>query len=604
MWLAISGVPALVNQGGSMVKPWIVETDLSERYPFYTRANVGEVFPDPVAPSSFSFAFQSESGPAGAEMGFRRAYARIGVMELEEFPADECMFLGVTGGYAYLNASALRMLGHRAPGMSSKDIDDSFFGDAPGVPEFVVKPGDDRPDLTAKIGETFGWVLTTPDLPEVAAEEQMVNGLRAARPDYSTMSDQEVIDFAWSNVDAHYEDLFAQHIYISFLATMPIGIITAVCNAVGQPESVLKLIGGVGDVESAKPSMLMWDLGRVVRESAALTTVFDAGISGLDSRLRAAATNDSKVTEFVQQFEDFLFKYGCRGPNEWETRCPTWETDPDLALVAIDRMRLAGDDAAPQASNALRAAEREALGAGIAEALAGDPETQGQFVAALHAATVFMPGRERTKTNCIKLIHETRMAFREYGRRAVAAGTLGSIESLSMLRRDEMDRFAIDPAGFHALASERLDHFDQIAQLQEPFLFVGQPGPIAEYPRRDATTITKLKPGETLQGIPGCTGQARGIARVVTDSHDPTALEPGDILIAPITDPSWTPLFVPAGAVVVDVGAPLSHAIIVSRELGIPCIVSATDATKCIPDGALIEIDGDTGVVTILELPS
>ena len=59
----------------------------------------------------------------------------------------------------------------------------------------------------------------------------------------------------------------------------------------------------------------------------------------------------------------------------------------------------------------------------------------------------------------------------------------------------------------------------------------------------------------------------------------------------------------PAGGVVVDVGAPLSHAIIVSRELGIPCVVSATDATKRIPDGATIRVDGDTGAVTILALP-
>ncbi|HJM21124.1 MAG TPA: PEP-utilizing enzyme, partial [Acidimicrobiales bacterium] len=61
------------------------------------------------------------------------------------------------------------------------------------------------------------------------------------------------------------------------------------------------------------------------------------------------------------------------------------------------------------------------------------------------------------------------------------------------------------------------------------------------------------------------------------------------------------PLFVPAAGVVVDVGAALSHAIIVSRELGIPCVVSATDATKRIPDGAMIRVDGDTGIVTVLE---
>jgi pyruvate,water dikinase len=109
-----------------------------------------------------------------------------------------------------------------------------------------------------------------------------------------------------------------------------------------------------------------------------------------------------------------------------------------------------------------------------------------------------------------------------------------------------------------------------------------------------------LGSGDVLPGVPGCPGIAEGRARVVLDSHDPTALEPGDILIAPITDPSWTPLFVPAAAVVVDVGAPLSHAVIVSRELGIPCVVSATGATRCIPDGATIRVDGTTGAVTIL----
>jgi phosphoenolpyruvate synthase/pyruvate phosphate dikinase len=107
--------------------------------------------------------------------------------------------------------------------------------------------------------------------------------------------------------------------------------------------------------------------------------------------------------------------------------------------------------------------------------------------------------------------------------------------------------------------------------------------------------------GDVLKGVSGCTGRAVGRARVVLDSLNPDNLEPGDILVAPIIDPSWTPLFVPAAAVVVNVGAPLSHAVIVSRELGIPCVVSVADATRIIPEGALIEVDGDTGTVTILE---
>jgi pyruvate,water dikinase len=85
------------------------------------------------------------------------------------------------------------------------------------------------------------------------------------------------------------------------------------------------------------------------------------------------------------------------------------------------------------------------------------------------------------------------------------------------------------------------------------------------------------------------------------DPADAVDLEPGEVLVAPITDPAWTPLFLPSAAVVVNVGALMSHAVIVSRELGIPCVVSVDDATSRIPNGALVEVDGTAGTVTILE---
>ena len=583
-----------------MVDQWLVETEPHERLNFYTRANIGEVFPDPVSPLAFSW-FQNADGIGAAEWGFRDAYYRIGVMTPDELPPDRCVFLGVTGGYGYLNASALRMLGHRAPGMTYADIDAAFFGDAPGVPDFVAQPGDDRPELTEKIGETFGWTLTTPDLPDVAAHERMVNRLRVDRPDLSAMTDRELVEHAWNLMDTHFAELFAQHIFITFLATVPVGILTAVCAAVGKPEATLKLIAGVGDVESAAPSMEMWELGRLVAASESLTAVFDAGIYDLDVRLRSSENPDS-IT-FIERFDEFLFSYGARGPNEWEARSPTWETDPDLALAAIDRMRLSDDSAAPQLSNAARGEERERLGAEIAEMVAGDPETQGQFMAALRSATVFMPGRERTKTNCIKLIQEARMALREWGRRCVAAATFPDTKAYGLLTHEEMFHFLDSPEGYYDQLVQREELMQEVSALQEPFLFVGDPGPMSAYPRRDSVVTTDVVQGEVVQGVPGCPGTARGTARVINDPHDPRALAPGDILVAPITDPSWTPLFVPAAGVVVDVGAPLSHAIIVSRELGIPCVVSATDATKRIPDGATVEVDGDTGMVTIVDVP-
>ncbi len=134
-----------------------------------------------------------------------------------------------------------------------------------------------------------------------------------------------------------------------------------------------------------------------------------------------------------------------------------------------------------------------------------------------------------------------------------------------------------------------------------PFAWSGELPPLETWQRKIDLRGT-IAVGESIVGLPGCPGIARGRARVVTDPGDPHGLEPGDVLIAPITDPSWTPLFIPAEAVVVDVGAVMSHAVIVSRELGIPCAVSVTAATLRIPDGALIEVDGSTGRVTVLDL--
>ena len=87
---------------------------------------------------------------------------------------------------------------------------------------------------------------------------------------------------------------------------------------------------------------------------------------------------------------------------------------------------------------------------------------------------------------------------------------------------------------------------------------------------------------------------------MLSSPSDPGALRPGDILVAPNTDPSWTPLFLAVSAVVVDVGAMNSHAVIISRELGIPCAVGVSDASGRIIDGQMIEVDGGAGTVRIL----
>ncbi len=184
------------------------------------------------------------------------------------------------------------------------------------------------------------------------------------------------------------------------------------------------------------------------------------------------------------------------------------------------------------------------------------------------------------------VIHEIRLPARELGRRGVESGALDSIEQIFMLFADELDDYLGDPTRFTDIVRERERSYLELFDFKPPFVVAGDVPALDTWERRSAATSTAVTVGETITGVSGCTGTVRGRARVLTTPDDPSALEPGEILVAPITDPSWTPLFVAASAVVVDVGAPFSHAAIVSREIGIPCVVSATDATKRIPDGA------------------
>jgi pyruvate,water dikinase len=571
---------------------WIADSNLSHRYPIYTRANVGEVFPAPVTPYSFDYGIHL------AEWGWRDAWVRMGAFDFDEFDANELEQIGISGGYAYLNVSIIRLFGERAPGLSWEAIDHQFFGAQPGVPPYEEQPGDRRPDLTAKIGETFAWALTVGELPELIDDQKTTKDLRACRPDVASLSDHELVDTADEYWTKHFRHLFGQHLFATYLATLPVGILGLVCAALGRPEATLDLIGGLGDVDSAEPSYALWELARRVQDDPGLTAAFDDGTAGLLERLQQLGKSSAR--SFLASLQGFLHEYGSRGPNEWEVRSPTWETRPELALAAIDRMRLAPPSADPALQHAARADARLTLGASLTEALAADPGTRDQFVAALRAATVWLPARERTKSNAIRLIHEIRILLRELGRRMVERGVFDDVEDFGFIRRAEMVDFLENPVAYRDAIRQRREEYNKLGGLEPPFLFVGEPPPLPEWQQRGVAGEGRLAVGDTLMGVPGCPGEAEGIARVVLDPADPGRLGPGDILVAPITDPSWTPLFVPAAGVVVDVGALQSHAVIVSRELGIPCVVSATAATHRIADGDRIRIDGGTGAVTVL----
>ena len=195
------------------------------------------------------------------------------------------------------------------------------------------------------------------------------------------------------------------------------------------------------------------------------------------------------------------------------------------------------------------------------------------------------------------------MAFHTIGRRMVADGFCQEDGDYGLLLADEFDEWIQNPAAFTDTIKHRRELYDLYNSLQEPFVFQGIQTDPETWAKKGESEVAPVAVGDVLDGFPGCPGSVTAIARVILDPLDPSALGPGEILIAPITDPSWTPLFVAAGGVVVDVGAAQSHAMIVSRELGIACVPSVTEATRRIPDGATITVDGDAGTVTIVALP-
>ena len=299
----------------------------------------------------------------------------------------------------------------------------------------------------------------------------------------------------------------------------------------------------------------------------------------------------------------FVHEFGYRGPSEWDIGVHTWETQPELPLSLIGRLRLLDDDASP----ALRLQERSAdAAAALQQALkilGSNEEAVQTLHLAIASARRFAAWRERGKTSAVKVIHEVRAPLFELGRRLTAQGELDHPQQVFMALESELDLLATHAAALRDTLRERERQWRELFDIEAPtFVVAGEPmTPLADLPRKSGREAATVKPGDVLVGAPASAGVARGRARVVTDTSQIAAFEPGEILVAPQTDPSWTPLFMVAAGVVVDVGAMGSHAMIVSRELGIPCAAGVGDATKRIPDGTLLEVDGSSGKVTVLE---
>ena len=563
---------------------WICDRTPTERFPNYTRANAGEVLANPCTPLGWTFGWEN-----GLVLGCRDGFVGFGVFDADEYGSPPETF-GLFGGYFYNSLTQARLMGVRMPGASPEAIDQAYFDARPDVPVYTAEPWHESERHAAKLGETMGIVLGCDFYQPIEDQKTETIALRDGRPDLSAASNDELVARA-RRVQPMLIALFDSHVWASLGASFGPGIVTAACAELGRAADAVLLLSSIGGVDSAEIAVDLWAMSRSIRSSDSLTAAFDAGIADVATAIAGS--------DLAGQIEAFVRNHGSRGPDEWDAGADSYETNPGLIYAQLDAMRQQGDHADPTAASARNHVERERIANEVRDALAGNDEALGMFGVGLHSADVWQAARERCKTNNIRGLHEVRMCFDELGRRMTAAGYLVHAKQIYMLLDDEVEAFVDDPAVFSDTLATREVDFAELATLEPPFIVDKVCPPLSSWVRRADLTVEPVSAGDVLAGAACAPGIVSGVARVLTRPDDPSALEPGDILITDHTDPSWTPLFLVAGGVITNVGSFGSHASIVSRELGIPCVASIADATRRIPDGATITIDGSTGRVTI-----
>jgi phosphohistidine swiveling domain-containing protein len=567
-------------------KKWIIDTEPSPRFPVLTRMNAADVLPDPISPLGASMAWTPHIMP-----GWASGYAEAGAFRLSELLNEPSSVAGFFYGYLYVNQSTVRTIGIRL-GIGWEAVDAAFFTGT-DAPPHQPRPDDVDESLGAAMGARAQWALTAEDYPELEEARALAEDARVHRPALATLTPAALVARARSMMPIQ-RYLWITHTVASNQSAVGPGVIAQLLGE-AAPALLTRLIGTAGDVDSAAPAIALWDLSRTVRGDAALTAVFDQGADGLAERLAAGHE------EFWAQFRAFVRDFGYRGPSEWDLGSHAWESRPELALSLVERLRRRDDDASPRLA-AARSERDAAVAMAEAAALLADEEQRATLRLAVGSARRIASWRERSKSNCIKVLHEARMALLELGNRLVAQGQLENPAQVFLVLDSELDLLVADPGSVASLLPEREREWRSLFDVEPPGMIDGSAPlpPLSSLPVRGAGQHPPVVAGDVLTGAAASAGRVTGQARVVLSTAEIADFEPGEILVAPQTDPSWAPLFMVAAGVVVDTGALNSHAMIVSRELGIPCVAGLQGATQRIETGTWLEVDGTTGAVRVL----
>lgn len=333
----------------------------------------------------------------------------------------------------------------------------------------------------------------------------------------------------------------------------------------------------------------LWRLATELRAAGNVRKMFEEQPLAVISRKFTAGLLPEEAQSGVARF---LERYGHRAVAEIDVGMPRWRDDPAHILgVLANYLRLEDPDLAPDRQFRRAEAEAEAQVARLVAEATSRGRLRGAIVrAALRRARLFIGLRELPKYQIVLALAEVRRQLAEVGTDLTALGRIKRAEDVFFLTFADVER-ALDGTDMQDLVARRRGAYDfELERRHIPRMLLS-----------DGTEPETLLPAGAaadgaLAGTPASAGTVTAAARVILDPVG-AHLEPGEILIAPSTDPGWTPLFLTAGGLVMEMGGPNSHGAVVAREYGIPAVVGVPDATTRLRTGQQVTVDGGAGTV-------
>ncbi|MCB8944375.1 MAG: hypothetical protein H6658_11560 [Ardenticatenaceae bacterium] len=365
----------------------------------------------------------------------------------------------------------------------------------------------------------------------------------------------------------------------------------------------LRLTQGFDNL-TVKSDEALWQLSRTARAIPEVHTIL-AKYTASEVILALEKLPASKP--FLAELRSWLAEYGQRLNAVFNLNEPSWIEEPTPAIRNLQAY-ITLPDRQPETEN-VAVVERETAVATARAQLTGYPQpVVTRFETLLKAAQIATIVHEDHNVWIDqRFFYHIRRIAAEFGVRLAQTGILDAADDVFYLTPEELQ--ANGNSSLKPLVQQRkaeMAHFGQMTP--PPMLGTAPPFDLSD----SGSMVRAIFKGEMaqangsqpaanlLQGLGGSVGVVQGTARVIHSLDEAGRLQSGDVLVTVATEPSWTPLFATAAAVVTDNGGVLSHTAVVAREYRIPAVVGASIATKTIRDGQLVEVNGTDGTVRIL----